>query len=166
LRKCGRRHGARILVETGTFHGDTLAALRGSFDQLHSIELDEVLFKRAVQRFSSDPRIRLWEGDSGSVLPHVLSGIRQPILFWLDGHYSGEGSARAGIDTPISRELRHIGEHFMCTSHLIIIDDARLFDGTNGYPTLSDLRAAAAEIGFSDVRLEHDMIVLSTDSGK
>ena len=166
LRACQRRHGARIFVETGTFYGDTLAALRGSFDELHSIELDDVLFKRAVYRFSGDPKIRLWQGDSGSILPLVLSGLCQPIMFWLDGHYSGEGTARAGEDSPINQELRYVGEHFMRTSHLIVIDDARLFDGTNGYPTLGDLRAAAAGIGFSDMGLEHDMIILSARSRK
>ena len=162
LRGHALRHGARVFVETGTLYGDTLAAMRTFFDQLHSVELDPRLYQQAVQRFTNDSRIRLWRGDSGSVLPRVLDGIDQPTLFWLDGHYSGPGTAQGTADTPIRLELEHIGRHALCGSHLVIIDDARLFDGTNGYPTVNEFRARAAALGFIYMREEHDMILLST----
>lgn len=161
LRNHARRHGARVFVETGTLYGDTLADVRNIFDELHSVELDDALYRQAAQRFANDFGITLWHGDSASVLPDVLARVEQPAVFWLDGHYSGSGTAKGTLDTPIRLELGEIGRHPGYVSHLIIVDDARMFDGINGYPTLDELRAHAASLGFIHMRTEHDMILLS-----
>jgi hypothetical protein len=161
LRRCARRGGLRVFVETGTFEGGTLEALRGSFDELHSIELSQTLYERAVAKFRDDPKIRIWLGDSGEIIPHVLEKISDPALFWLDGHFSGGNTARGVEDTPIRSELAHIAGHFLKDRHVVVIDDARLFNGTDGYPTLDDLSCFAAKLGFGLWQVEDDMIVLT-----
>jgi len=57
------------------------------------------------------------------------------ILFWLDGHYSGEGTACGDQVSPILQELDLIKAHPR-RDHCILIDDSRLFTGVDGYPTL------------------------------
>lgn len=166
LRDHALRHGAHVFIETGTFHGDTLAEVRNMFDELHSVELDDALYEQATRRFANDSGIRLWHGDSAGVLPEVLARVDQPAVFWLDGHYSGPGTAKGALDTPIRRELDDIGRHPRSASHLVIIDDARLFDGTNGYPTLDELRSHAATLGFIHMQIEHDLILLSAASSR
>jgi len=161
LRKRAQRNGLRVFIETGTLFGDTLAALRRHFEELHSIELDPELYRKAAARFANDPKVTLWHGDSGEVLPRVLEGVGQPVLFWLDGHYAGEGTARGAEDTPIRRELAHIARHALSRTHLIVVDDARLFDGRNHYPGLEDLQAYVATLGFGHMLLENDMILIS-----
>jgi len=47
-------------LETGTLHGDILAALRRYFKELHSIELRPELYKKAALRFANDRKIKLW----------------------------------------------------------------------------------------------------------
>lgn len=42
-----RRFGCRVLVETGTYRGDTPWTLRHEFDRLYSIELFEPLYRAA-----------------------------------------------------------------------------------------------------------------------
>jgi hypothetical protein len=160
LRAHARRHGLRVFIETGTLYGDTLAALRNTFDILHSIELSRELYERASARFAGDARIQLWYGDSGDVLPRVLEEVRQPALFWLDGHYSGDGTAPGVEDTPICRELSHISKHPLHGEHLVVIDDARCFNGQNGYPHLSQLKQLAHTFGFTEITGGCDCIVL------
>jgi hypothetical protein len=41
--------------------------------------------------------------------------------------------------TPVFAEIRHILSHPV-RNHVIVIDDARLFNGTDGYPTFRELR--------------------------
>lgn len=134
IRSAARRGRIKVFVETGTFHGETVAACFDEFDELHSIELAEHLFAAAQGRFSAAKKVRLYCGDSARQLEFVLSTLRRPALFWLDAHYSGEGTARAAIDTPIVRELELIAGH-QVKGHVILIDDLRMFNGENGYPT-------------------------------
>lgn len=125
-------------IETGTFLGDTLDFISKSGIDCISIELGDDLFNRACQRFSGRDNVRLLHGDSGELIGDVLSELKEPALFWLDGHYSGGITAQGTIDTPISQELSAVLGHSI-RSHVILIDDARCFDGVNGYPNLVDL---------------------------
>ena len=95
------KFGIRILIETGTFFGDMLAALRENFDSLMSIELDDALVKKAKQRFSDEPKIAILHGDSAHVISEVLASLHEPALFWLDGHFSGGVTAK-GISRLLS----------------------------------------------------------------
>lgn len=100
LERFAAEHGLRTLIETGTRRGDTLAALYGKFDALHSIELLPDVYETAHQRFRSSPKIHLYLGDSAE--------LRQPALFWIDAH-SPPGRPRPGeVVTPILIELEHI----------------------------------------------------------
>lgn len=133
-----RRSGASVFVETGTYLGDTLAAVKDRFDKSVSIEIDRGLHERAKGRFAGDKRVSLRLGDSGDILPAVIKDLRGPIVFWLDGHYSGGITGRGRSDTPIVSELDAILSH--PDPHFILIDDARCFNGRDGYPKLSELR--------------------------
>ena len=160
LRRIARQCDARVFVETGTYQGDTLKALRRNFDQLHSIELSQRLHGRAAERFAGDRKVRLWCGDSGDLLSEVLECVDKPALLWLDGHYSGGDTALGSEVTPIFRELKVLAQWPWRASYSIVIDDARLFNGTEGYPTLEALRAEAEDMRLQFLRVEYDMIVL------
>lgn len=139
IRSYGKSAGIRVLVETGTYFGDTLFALRDDFDRLVSIELDEALYQAALRRFRPYPQIENLQGDSGVRLPEVLEGLRERALFWLDGHFSGGITATADEETPINRELDAILRHPI-PDHLVLIDDARCFGRDPDYPTIEKLR--------------------------
>lgn len=138
IREYASRHGLRIFIETGTFFGDILAALRDDFDQLITIELDAALAARATKRFASDSKITIIQGDSARSLPAVLGTLDQPALFWLDGHFSGGVTAKGDAETPIIAELKHL---FAAPprDHVVLIDDARLFGSGPGYPPLAEI---------------------------
>ena len=139
VREYARRFGLRTLVETGTYMGEMVAAMSADFDQIHSIELGADLFEKARQRFTGMKHVHLHHGDSATTLPEVLRQLDGPTLFWLDGHYSAGITAKGSKDTPIVEELEAIYRHDP-QRHVILIDDARLFDGSADYPAMDDLR--------------------------
>jgi predicted O-methyltransferase YrrM len=100
IRNYAKDYGIKILVETGTLHGDMLEAMRKDFERLYSIELDEKLYKDAQKRFNGVNHIELIHGDSGVQLEFLLKKT-EPALFWLDGHYSG-GITAKGEKTVLS----------------------------------------------------------------
>lgn len=137
--KYARKHRLQILIETGTFEGEMVEAMLKRFRVIHSIEIFEPLYLKSQNKFSGIKHINLHHGDSGSCLPKVLGSINEPALFWLDAHYSGDGTGRGNTDTPILKEIAHIFDHPV-RNHVILIDDARLFLGENGYPSIEELR--------------------------
>lgn len=158
-----RRHRFETFVETGTFTGEMLAAVRPYFSELISIELSPRIYAIASRRFSGDSGITLLLGDSGVVLPRVLESLDHPALFWLDGHYMGEGTGRAQIDTPVTQELAALLRHPV-RGHVVLIDDARLFTGSDGYPSIADVRTRVeTERPGSVVTLDGDIIRCALD---
>jgi hypothetical protein len=157
LREYGRNFGLRRFIETGTYLGETIARLRFDFDSLASIELDPYLHRAARRRFRHDSKVKLYLGDSGHVLSELLGALTEPCLFWLDAHYSG-GLTAGATANPVIAEVSQILCHRV-TSHVILVDDARLFTGQDGYPTLNDLLSNIGGLR-PDVRTEtrEDMI--------
>jgi hypothetical protein len=114
-------------------------AVRDTFNKIYSIELDKTLYEQAKKKFSRHHTISIFHGDSSKVLPVILADIKEPCLFWLDGHYSGGITAKGDFNTPIMQELNCILDHFI-EEHVILIDDVREFNGHNDYPTLEELK--------------------------
>jgi hypothetical protein len=133
-----QRHQPRVLVETGTYFGDTTDAVRAVFDRVYSIELDVELHAGAARRFRQDRKVRLLQGDSGERIKDVLGEIREKALFWLDGHYSAGITAKGALETPILQELNHIFAHSV-RDHVLLIDDARCFGVDADYPSIEQL---------------------------
>jgi hypothetical protein len=159
IREYSKKFGLEILIETGTLFGDTIAATRRHFSDIYSIELSPELHARAKQRFANDPNVHLLLGDSGEVLKDILAEILRPPLFWLDAHYSGGPTVRGKEDTPIVQELETILA--LSPDCVALIDDARLFDGANSYPTLAELKQrVAARAPHLVVEVKDDIIRL------
>ena len=154
IRDFAKSFNTPILIETGTYLGDMVHAMRKSFTRIISFELDPTLAAQAQQRFANDNHIEIMQGDSGKLLGDYLKKINDPCLFWLDGHYSGGITAKGSLETPIKNELTAILSHPV-DGHVILIDDARCFTGENDYPTLDELKTFVAGRSFS---VEHDVI--------
>lgn len=141
-------HHLRTLVETGTYKADTVRALRRSFDRLYSVEIDAKLFRDAQARTKGQQNADVRHGDSALVLPGILAEIAEPALFWLDAHYSGEGTGTAALETPIGAELNLIMGHSV-RGHVVLIDDLREFTGGGtDYPALRVIKNLAEVHGY------------------
>lgn len=143
LRDTARAHGLRVLVETGTYMGETAWALRREFDRIETIELEPTLARLAEIRFARTAHVTVHRGDSATVLPRLLSGLDEPALFWLDAHPSTDRTARDG-QVPLRHELDAIAAH-RGAGHVVLIDDLP-YIGTPGYPALAELELPGYEL--------------------
>jgi hypothetical protein len=136
---------SEVLVETGTFLGDTVEYFKNKFDEVISIELSKEIAEKATKRFAADKNVTILQGDSSIILPSLFEGFKGPVLFWLDGHYSSEffigeefiRTAKGEKNTPIENELDIILQSSI--ECVILIDDARLFNGKDDYPTIREI---------------------------
>jgi hypothetical protein len=123
LRHHAKTFGPRVFVETGTFVGDTTAAVADLFQRCYTIELSPELHARAQKRLSPLAHVICLAGNSEIELPRLLERIAEPALFWLDAHASAGITADAELD-PILQELDAIYRHGV-KRHVILVDDAR-----------------------------------------
>lgn len=157
LREYAKRYGLRVFVESGTYFGDMLEAMKADFDRIYSVELSRDLHEKAITRFRGINNIELIHGDSSIELERIMAKINQPALFWLDGHYSAGVTARGAKDTPIYEELRHI-LNASERGHVIIVDDARCFGTDPAYPSIEELSELIKKRSNSDIRVLDDSI--------
>ncbi|HYR89120.1 MAG TPA: hypothetical protein VE422_33905 [Terriglobia bacterium] len=117
-----------VFVETGTFHGDSIAAVADRFLRTFSIEIDPTLCAQAQRRFADRPAVDIRLGAS----PNVLARLRAEgafasgrVLFWFDAHWCESAGTDAAGQCPLLEELAAIGA--VNGASVIAIDDARLF---------------------------------------
>jgi len=135
-------------IETGCYLGFGIqAAIDVGFKKIYSIELSDTFYEQCSIKFKTNPQVKIIKGDSATVLGPVLSEIKDETTFWLDGHFSGEGTARGLFSSPLLEELRQIKEHSIKT-HTIIVDDLRCWsknDPEIGF-NAQDIKKALLEI--------------------
>lgn len=137
--------GGRIFVETGTYLGDMVNAVKHLFEEVYSIELDPDLATRARRRFRKDRHVHIIQGDSSKVLFDLLPNISAPKLIWLDAHFSGGITTRGNLVTPIVRELEAVRASYR-PGDVLLIDDAASFNGRDDYPDEAELRRTIEQI--------------------
>jgi hypothetical protein len=147
-----------VFIESGTYLGQMVNAVKEAFPEIYSIELGRELFERVQKQFAHAKHITILHGDSGEILAQILDRIQKPCLFWLDGHFSEGITVRGAVDTPIRSELAQILRHPMARRHVILIDDARLFTGECDYPTIQCLKELVDPVGFSNFEVRDDIV--------
>ena len=151
LTQFAQEYKLEVFVETGTNLGHMLAVQKNRFREIYSIELDEWLAARAKRKFAAYSNIHLYQGDSGVILPQIVPLLKERCLFWLDAHWGDESA-------PIKEEMECIYRHPI-RDHVLLIDDARWFDGHGDYLSIDELREhAAREFPGSVVEIKDDII--------
>jgi len=157
VRDYAQRYRLRVLVETGTYYGEMVAAMKNRFAEIYSVEFDSALARRAAKKFSRWPHIHIVEGDSQKVVPELLQSIRQPALFWLDAGYYGWAGLQ-GDKQRLTSELEAVLRHSI-GDHVILMDDARGLNGQNGSPTIEQLKQRIEEeFPARQVEVKHDIL--------
>ena len=161
LLQVGKRIGAEVAVETGTFRGDTTAFLARHFREPHTVEVVPALAELARERFRKNPSVKVWDGDSSEVLRSLLPQIKGAVLFYLDGHDSGGITGKGVKSCPVREELEIIFGSPSSRKMSVVIDDARLFGTDPDYPTLGEVRESMETLRpVAIVRVEHVAIVI------
>jgi hypothetical protein len=139
VKQYAHRNSINVFVESGTYRGDMVRAIRDDFSKIYSIELSPTLANLAKKRFKDNPNVVIKMGNSADALSEILPQIDEPCIFWLDAHWSGGVTGKANLHTPIRKELDCILNHPI-SSHVILVDDARCFNGENDYPTFNEVK--------------------------
>ncbi len=152
-----RRFRFRVLVETGTYYGEMVAAMKNHFAEIYSVEFDHALAQRAAKKFTRRPHIHILEGDSQDKIPELLQSLREPALFWLDAGYYGWAGLQ-GDKLRLTSELDAIlRDHRF--RHTILMDDARGLNGQNGAPTVEQLKQSIeTQFPGRSVEVKHDIL--------
>ena len=159
-------------VETGTFKGDTTLWLAGRYPAVVSLEPGEKLFLNARHRLEDERNVRLLNLTSEEGLETAIEISDSLLLnFWLDGHYSSDGTHEGVRDTPINAELQTISKYLdsdRLTGVAVFVDDVRLFaahhreqplaQDREGYPGLFLLCSWAENLGLVWT-IEHDIFI-------
>jgi hypothetical protein len=157
VREYAERYRLRVLVETGTYYGEMVAAMKNRFAEIHSVEFDSELARRAAKKFSRWPHVHIVEGDSQKAVPELLQSLREPALFWLDAGYYGWAGLQ-GNKQRLTSELEAILSSTV-RGHVVLMDDARGLDGQNGAPTVEQLRQRIeAHFPGRRVEVKHDIL--------
>jgi hypothetical protein len=153
----GAEYHLRTLIETGTYYGEMVAAMKDHFERIYSIECDPGLAREATRKFERDSRIRILEGDSARVLPGLLKSIAQPALFWLDAGYWGWENLQRD-PRRLSIEVESILAHPV-QGHVILMDDARCLNGENGALTPAELESRLTQrFPGHALEVKHDIV--------
>jgi len=157
VREYAERFRLRVLVETGTYYGEMVAATKYRFAAIYSVEYDHALAARAQAKFARHAHIHIVEGDSQKAIPEIIHSLNQPALFWLDAGYYGWAGLQ-GDKQRLTSELDAILSD-QRYQHVILMDDARGLNGQNGAPTVAQLkeRIEAAFPGRS-IEVKHDIL--------
>ncbi len=89
MREYQARYGLENFVETGTFEGGTVEAMRHVFKTAYSMELDAGYYTDVTKKFVGVRGVHLMYGDSAVLLPQLMDAnpdLTKNTLFWLDAH--------------------------------------------------------------------------------
>jgi ubiquinone/menaquinone biosynthesis C-methylase UbiE len=119
------KYNIRQFVETGTFMGKTAVWASQHFQTVHTIEASLDLYQNCKKNYGNVKNINFIMGDSKRKLAEIIRELKEPAIFWLDAHYSGEETFGIGNECPLLDEIDAVNNSEM--ENFILIDDARIF---------------------------------------
>jgi hypothetical protein len=159
LKYISKKYNCETLIETGTFYGQTVKFATKYFKKIISIEIFKPLYEYNLQSFKNISKIHLFNGDSSVLMSEMISKADGRILFWLDGHYSGEGTGKGLKYCPIFEELKLISLAKR-NDHCILIDDYRLFGTDENYPSFQETKDYLLKINSTyNIYIDNDCII-------
>ena len=156
LADIARSSHVSMFIETGTYLGKTASLLADVCQRVVTVEIEPSLYERASELFKDRPHVQVLAGDSRDLMPKILADLTEPALFWLDGHFSG-GISGGRAEPPITSEIQAILRHPI-QDHIVVIDDARLFRGRQGYPQIREIVRLVEKESAYKVALFADLI--------
>lgn len=122
-----------VFIETGTYSGNTTGAMASLFREAHTIELGHEQAVAAKHLLAECANVTVHEGASEDILPRLLRQLADDrLLLWLDGHYSGPGTALGATECPLLAELAATA--VCCNTFVVVVDDARYFEAAPPAP--------------------------------
>lgn len=148
--KIAQKLAIRVLIETGTYKGATTIWAANHFDRVITVEAFRERHEKTKAAWGAlHPNIEWVFGDSRTALAEILKNISEPCIFWLDAHWIGNSvtAYEQQDECPLREELEAINAHPLADYHVILIDDARLFQNPPPYPHHPEQWPTIQEVG-------------------
>lgn len=149
-------------IESGTYIGDAVhLALDCGFKKIISVEISENHAVWAKNRFLNNKNVFIIHGDSFTNFPLICKNLITPSIFWLDGHYDKFADTMGVVKCPLLKELESI-KLSNIKSHIILIDDVRVFNNVNETDWGEDLKI---ENVIDKIKQINDSYLISYEDG-
>jgi len=125
IKKIKNEFAIDCFIETGTYRATTAVWASTLFKKVYTIEAFKPLYDEMCLMHKDYDNVSFVYGKSNEKLKDILDDANQPAIFWLDAHYSGDGTFGEKEKCPLINELKIIN-NFRHDS-IILIDDARIF---------------------------------------
>lgn len=123
--------------------------------------MSDVLFNRCLDRFCNKAQynnVHLYHGDSGVLLPVILSVLDEPCIYFLDAHYSAGLTAKGNKSSALEDEMKTIISRLPKYNDVVLVDDTYDLADTNGYLSTATIRKMVLEAKPDYVVEEQDFI--------
>ena len=149
-----------VVIETGTYLGDSADLFSKKFSKVVTFERDPELANRAAKRFQNRPNVKVVEGSTRDTFEKNIPSSETPCIFWLDAHHSGGITAGADDPCPLLHELDVIFAKRKIFNTILIIDDVReMIGGASQWPTLVEVCATLHKNGFNGIFFDDTLVV-------
>jgi len=122
FKKLIKKHDLKRLFETGTWNGISCGIASEYIDEVHTVEINRDLVRKARDRNRDNPSITVYEGSSPVIMNEVLQDNDTGWIFFLDAHWHQ--------DWPILEELEVIANKHL--KPVIMIHDFYVPNGSGG----------------------------------
>jgi len=158
-------------VETGTYKGDTAVWAAKRYQQVITCEASFEIFNLAQKRLARYTNIEHHSGHSLETLKQVLPNLADPVLYWIDSHWSAEQTYGENDECPLLDELQIILTH--SSESFIFVDDARYFSSPpppphdpSAWPNLQEIFEIVTNLADTYLTLYNDCIVIVPSEAK
>ena len=152
-----KRYCTNDFFETGTLEGHTSAWAAEHFFRVTTV--DVVAHPNAEANLKPFHNVRRHIDRSERLI--VTESFLYPTLFWLDAHTDEHCPVLAEIDAINRSESQRLmaAINRSDADHVILVDDARLFDALTAWPHKSDVIKALEDCGRRTVYETEDVLV-------
>lgn len=166
--KLRREFRINYFFETGTSKGDATELAAIMFDKVFTCDIDPEAINAAHLRLADYDNVQIKYMPSPDFITLVKRQLDQPIMWWLDAHWSG-GPVKPGTECPLLSELAAIGG--LNGHSVLLIDDANYMTAPPPkphnpaqWPTIDQVHAAIAkwdeDLSYSFVKGPHTEILV------
>lgn len=146
------KYAIKTFFETGTYMGSTSIRSASMFNKVITVELNNELFKKALEKFENLQlkNIIIYNNNSENIIKDYCNNAKESTVFWLDAHYSAGVTSGKDVPSPLLTELKSIMNSEL--EHFIIVDDVRFIcinmsDSIHRYPSIIEITDAVKECG-------------------
>ena len=149
----------KIFIETGTAVGETSHWASNNFEQIITVEYMDDLYRSCIEKFWNINNIKLIHGDSSKWIDLIVHNVTEDAVWFLDAHnVNRQDGVMPPQETPVVDEIIAIFKSIY--SHIVVVDDLRLFGSEDGYPNIQDILNLGSQYLFEvEIMEEKDVFI-------